>query len=123
VAGVAKPTARQAFDDNIADAERLVLLADALRNKRARRMRREKREGLGEALNIRKRDWDQLDCIESEDLFAVLPPQSRLDRRSFEEKALRPLLRQALVVVTHDVVPARRAELRAVGGQGIHVVV
>lgn len=94
---MAKPTARQAFDDNIADAERLVLLADALRNKRARRMRREKREGLGEALNIRKRDWDQLDCIESEDLFAVLPPQSRLDRRSFEEKALRPLLRQALV--------------------------
>jgi RiboL-PSP-HEPN len=95
--GVSKPTARQAFDDNIADAETLVLLAESLRNKRARKMRREKRETLGEALSIRKRDWDGLDCIESEDLFAVFPPGSRLDRSAFAEKALRPLLRQALV--------------------------
>jgi hypothetical protein len=60
-------------------------------------MRREKREALGEALGIRKKDWDHLDCIESEDLFAVFSPESRLDRDAFGEKALRPLLRQALV--------------------------
>jgi RiboL-PSP-HEPN len=95
--GVSKPTARQAFDDNIADAETLVLLAESLRNKRVRRMRREKRETLGEALGIRKKDWDGLDCIESEDLFAVFSPGSRLDRDAFAERALRPLLRQALV--------------------------
>jgi len=97
MAGVSKPTARQAFDDNIADAETLILLADSLRNKRVRRMRQEKRETLGEALGIAKRDWDHLDCIESEDLFAVFSPESRLDRDAFDEKALRPLLRQALV--------------------------
>lgn len=97
MAGVSKPTARQAFNDNIADAELLVLLADALRNKRIRRMRQEKRETLGDALGVRKREWDHLDCIESEDLFAVFTPGSRLDRDTFQEKALRPLLRQALV--------------------------
>lgn len=97
MAGVSKPTARQAFNDNIADAETLVLLANALRNKRVRKMRQEKRETLGEALGIAKRDRGNLDCIESEDLFAVFSPGSRLDRRTFDEKALRPLLRQALV--------------------------
>lgn len=95
--GVSKPTARQAFDDNIADAKTLVLLAEALRNKRTRRMRREKRETLGGALGIAKKNWDDLDCIESKDLFAVFSPESRLDRSAFDEKALRPLLRQALV--------------------------
>lgn len=97
MAGVSKPTARQAFDDNVADAELLVLLADSLRNKRVRRMRQEKRATLGDALGIPKKSWDHLDCIESEDLFAVFPPGSRLDRDTFQEKALRPLLRQALV--------------------------
>lgn len=97
MAGKRKPTARQAFDDNLADAEQLVLLADALRNKRTYRMRLEKRERLGDALDIAKKNWDQLDCIESEDLFAVFPPGSRLDRKAFEDQALRPLLRQALV--------------------------
>ncbi len=95
--GVSKPTARQAFDDNIADAETLVLLADSLRNKRVRKMRREKRETIGDALGIAKKNWDNLDCIESEDLFAVFSGESRLDRNTFDEKALRPLLRQALV--------------------------
>lgn len=97
MSGVSKPTARQAFDDNIADAKMLILLADALRDKRTRRMRQEKRETLGEALGIAKRKWDDLDRIESDDLFAVFPPGSRLDRGTFDEKALRPLLRQALV--------------------------
>lgn len=97
MAGKAKRSARQAFDDNVADAETLVLLADALRNKRTYRMRREKRETLGGALGIPKRKWDHLDCIESEDLFAVFPPGSRLERDSFDEVSLRPLLRQALV--------------------------
>jgi len=97
MAGVSKPTARQAFDDNIADAEALVLLAGSLRNKRVRRMRRERRETLGEVLGVAKKDQDHLDCIESQDLFAVFVPGSRLDRDTFDEKALRPLLRQALV--------------------------
>ncbi|HEY6551855.1 MAG TPA: HEPN domain-containing protein [Vicinamibacteria bacterium] len=97
MAGVSKPTAREAFDYNVADAETLVLLAEALQNKRVRRMRQERRETLGEALGIPKRDWDHLDCIESADLFAIFSPGSRLNRETFQEKSLRPLLRQALV--------------------------
>lgn len=98
MAGVSKPTARAAFDYNIADAETLVLLAEGLQNKRVRRMRRERRETLGDALGIARRDWDELDCIESRDLFAVFTPRSRLARDAFDETSLRPLLRQALVV-------------------------
>lgn len=100
MAGKAKPTARQAFDDNMDDALTLVLFAEALLDKRRRRMRVEKRERLGEALDLPKRKWDDLDCIESEDLFAVFPPGSRLDRDAFADKALRPLLRQALVAAS-----------------------
>lgn len=97
MAGRPKPSARQAFNYNIEDAQKLVLFAEALRNKRTYRMRLEKRQRLGDALDIAKKNWDRLDCIESEDLFAVFPPGSRLSREAFEEQALRPLLRQALV--------------------------
>jgi len=97
MSGKRKPSAREAFDDNIADAEYLVSLARALLNRRSRRMRRELRERLGEALDLPKRSWAELDCIESEDLFAVLPAGSRLTREHFQEAALGPLLRQALV--------------------------
>lgn len=44
----------------------------------------------------KKRHAD-LDCIESVDIFAVFPPGSAITRDSFSEKALRPLLRQAVV--------------------------
>lgn len=97
MAGVSKPSAREAFDYNIADAETLVLLAEALQNKRVRKMRRERRETLGEVLGISRRDWNELDCIESQDLFAIFTPASRLNRHAFDEASLRPLLRQALV--------------------------
>lgn len=69
MAGKAKPTARQAFDDNVADAEALVSIVRALRSRRVRRMRREMRERLGIALGIARKHWDGLDCIESDDLF------------------------------------------------------
>lgn len=97
MAGIPKPTARQAFDDNLADAEALVAVVRALRNRRVRRMRRELRERLGSALDLPRRDWDDLDCIESDDLFAVFKPGSQVDRESISEPSLRPLLRQALV--------------------------
>lgn len=97
MAGTKRPKARQAFDDNITDAEALVQLARSLVNRRAYRMRSEKRTKLGEALGIPRKYHDQLDCIESEDLFAVFTPGSNIDRSSFNEQALRPLLRQAVV--------------------------
>jgi hypothetical protein len=97
VAGIAKPTAREAFNDNLSDAEALVAVVHALRNRRVRRMRRELRDRLGSALDLPKKDWPNLDCIESDDLFAVFKPGSRVDRESISEPRLRPLLRQALV--------------------------
>lgn len=97
MAGKPKPSARQAFDDNLADAEALVAVVKALRNRRVRRMRRELRERLGSALDLPKKDWENLDCIESDDLFAVFKPGSAVDRSSISEPSLRPLLRQALV--------------------------
>lgn len=97
MAGKPKPTARQAFDDNLADAEALVAVVHALRNRRVRRMRRELRERLGSALDLPKRQWSDLDCIESDDLFAVFKPGSRVDREAISEPRLRPLLRQTLV--------------------------
>lgn len=97
MAGKSKPSARGAFDDNLADAEALVALARALRNQRVRKMRRELRERLGGALALPKKTWDGLDCIESDDLFAVFKPNGGLSRESVKERNLRPLLRQALV--------------------------
>lgn len=48
--GSPKPNARQAFDENIADAQTLVQLARSLVNQRVYRMRAEKRAKLGDAL-------------------------------------------------------------------------
>jgi hypothetical protein len=60
-------------------------------------MRRELRERLGDALGIPKKHWDTLDCIESQDLFAIFKPGGAASRDSVSEPQLRPLLRQALV--------------------------
>lgn len=100
MAGVAKPTAREAFDDNLADAKKLVAIARALRNNRQRAMRRELRESVGLALGLPKRDWADLDCVESDDLFVLFKPSSNLSRDAVAETELRPLLRQAIVAVS-----------------------
>lgn len=97
MAGRPKPTAREAFDDNLSDAEVLVAVASALQNRRRRRMRSELRGRLGGALGIPERDWADLDCIESNDIFAIFKPGSRIGRESLSGDRLRPLLRQALV--------------------------
>lgn len=90
-----KATPLEAFEDNIADAEALLAYAAALRNQRQRRMRRELRVKVGEALGIPVAQRDDLDCIESGDLFIVLKPAGGLDREDFRDQ--RPLLRQAIV--------------------------
>lgn len=93
--GKQKATAREAFDLNIADAEKLVLVAKALRNNRIRKTRRELRDRVGEALRIPRKRRDSLECIESDDLFVVLKPGGVVRRDHFDD--LRPLLRQAIV--------------------------
>lgn len=80
---------------SLADAERLVLLAEAFTNARAHRMRKELRERIGAALKVPHRSWDSLDCVESADVFVVLKPLGRLTRTNFDQHE--PLLRQAIV--------------------------
>ena len=71
-----KQTPMEAFSSSIADAEVLLSYADAFGNKRARRMRRELRLRVGAALRLPRRDQDDLDCIESDDLFVIFRPGS-----------------------------------------------
>lgn len=85
----------QAFKDNMTDAEALLSYARAFQNKRAKRMRRELRSKVGDALGIRDSQREALDCLESEDLFVVFMPEGSLSRDSFSDH--QPLLRQSLV--------------------------
>lgn len=64
-------------------------------NTRARRMRRELRDRVGEALRIPVKQRDQLDCLRSDHLFVTFMPGAGLSRADFDDA--RPLLRQALV--------------------------
>ncbi len=93
--GKRKPTPREAFNANMKDAELLVKLARALENRRKRRVRAELRERVGIALRIQKRDWPDIECVESNDLFVVFKPTG--ETRPDDVSDLRPLLRQALV--------------------------
>ena len=92
-----KPSARDAFDLNMADAEMLVELGKLLRNRRSRRMRVERRERIGHALGIGQRRWKDLECLENEAIFMTLKPGHGNWRTRLDEAGLRPLLRQALV--------------------------
>jgi hypothetical protein len=99
MAGVKQPTAIEVFEANIADAARLIGLTRALLNTRTYRMRRELREAVGGALGVRKADWDDLDCVESGEVFVVLKKGGAVAREHFTEPELRPLLRQAIVAI------------------------
>ncbi len=90
-----KLTPYEAFKDNIEDAEALLNYAVAFENQRARGMRVELRNRIGEALKIPRKERDQLDCLESDDVFLVFLPAGKLSRDHFLDR--RPLLRQSLV--------------------------
>lgn len=92
---IPKPTALEAFETNISDARHLVGIAEALTNTRVRRMRRELRDRVGEALRVRPKDRDKLDCLQSDHLFVTFLPGAEISRSDFDDA--RPLLRQAIV--------------------------
>ena len=87
------------FEQNIADAERLILLGQTLQNERKRGMRRERREAISNAVRTSKRDRELLDIAENDDVLIVFKPSSRCLAQHFEEGQLRPLLRQAVVAI------------------------
>jgi hypothetical protein len=90
-----KHTALEAFELNMADAYFLADLAGGLTNQRVRRMNKVLRERVGEALKINGKRRERLDCVESEDFFVVLKPDTELSRERLKD--VRPLLRQAVV--------------------------
>jgi hypothetical protein len=89
----------EVFEANIADAERLIALARVLKNGR-RFARKEKRQAIGKALGIARRDHAALGCVESSDVFLVIKPSSSVRTEHFTEEQLRPLLRQAIVAIS-----------------------
>jgi hypothetical protein len=93
--GVSKPTPIEAFELNLADARWLIQTAHVLQNQRVRRMRQELRSGIGTVLRLPAKDYDQLDCFESQDLFVVIKPGASIDRHHVA--TLDPLLRQSIV--------------------------
>jgi hypothetical protein len=95
VAGRPKLKPIAVFELTIADADHIVELVEGFTNQRVRRMRAELRDRVGEALDVRVRDRQLLDCLESKDVFLVFKPDGRLCRDDFTDA--RPLLRQALV--------------------------
>ena len=100
MAAGAKPTPMAVFDANIGDAERLIRFARGLTNNRVRRMRKERRDAVGRAFGMLKRDRELLDCVESDDVFVVLKPGGAVTHDHFTEPELRPLLRQAIVAIS-----------------------
>ncbi len=91
----AKLGPHEAFVDNIEDAKALMSYARAFQNKRNRRMRQELRSRVGDALKVPVNQQEDLDCLESDDLFVVFMPSGDLSRDRFTD--LQPLLRQSLV--------------------------
>ncbi|MGI8780257.1 MAG: HEPN domain-containing protein [Solirubrobacteraceae bacterium] len=94
---MARQTPLDVFEDNVRDAERLVHLARVLANTRKNRMRTELRESFGASMGLARKKRDELDCVESDELFIVIKPQAKGRRELFTESELRPLLRQAVV--------------------------
>lgn len=85
----------QSFEVHIADAEWLLETSRVFENKRIRRMRKELRTKIGEALKISARDQDDLDCAESDEVFIIFKPESRVGRHHLRDLA--PLRRQAVL--------------------------
>jgi hypothetical protein len=99
VPGKAQPKPIEVFEANVADAERLIALTRAFQNTRKYRMRRELREAIGPVLKLPRKLWDDLDCVESGEVFVVMKGNGSVRREHFTEPELRPLLRQAIVAI------------------------
>ncbi len=90
-----KPTPLEAFNSNIADAERLVEYARAFQNRRKYRMSKKLQERVGGAVKVPPKKWADLDCLENGHLFVLFKPDGGMGRKQFADR--RPLLRQAVV--------------------------
>jgi len=82
-------------------------------------MRAERRQSVGNALRIPRRDHGRLDCVESSDVSIVLKPSGALTRAQFSEPELRPLLRQAIVAISAAVESYIAEKAHSYAGDGL----
>src|SRR5687767_8401436 len=71
-----KPSASDAFHANMSDADTLLAIAKLLKNNRRQGMRVEMKRRVGAALGIGKKRWNELSCLENEQIFVAFKPGS-----------------------------------------------
>ena len=89
----AKLSPHEAFVDHMEDAKALMRYARAFKNKRNRRMRQELRSRVGDALKVPVTQQEDLDCLESDDLFVVFMPDgasAETNSRTFNPYSANP---------------------------------
>lgn len=89
----------EAFEENLADAERMLRLAIGLADVRVKRMRADFKRNLGAALGVPSDERALLERAEGRDAWVILKPHANLSREMFGEEALSPLVRQSVIVI------------------------
>jgi hypothetical protein len=88
-----------AFEQTLADAERMLRIASGLADVRVKRMRADFKRKLGAALGVPSDQRALLERAEGHDAWVILKPHARLSRAMFGQEALSPLVRQSVVVI------------------------
>src|SRR5215211_2427724 len=88
-----------AFEETLADAERMLRIASGLADVRVKSMRADFKRNLGAALGVPSDQRALLERAEGRDAWVILKPHARLSRAMFGEAALSPLVRQSVVVI------------------------
>jgi hypothetical protein len=77
---------------SLADAERMLVIADGLSDVRIQRMRSDQKQTLGAALKVPKAERGQLERAEGKEAWVIIKPGAELRRDMFGGEALKPLL-------------------------------
>jgi len=83
---------------NLEDAERMLAFAAGLSDIRVRRMRADQKQTLGAALHVPSDRRESLERAEGAEAWIIIKPGANLRRDMFGAEALKPLVRQSVVV-------------------------
>jgi hypothetical protein len=87
------------FKASISDAERMLALAAGLSDVRVQRMRADAKQTLGAALRVPSEQRPHLERAEGTGAWIIIKPGAELRRDMFGAEALKPLVRQSVVVI------------------------
>lgn len=87
------------FKASIFDAERMLALAAGLSDIRVQRMRADAKQTLGAALHVPSEQRPHLERAEGKGAWIIIKPGAELRRGMFGAEALKPLIRQSVVVI------------------------